>query len=281
MSFVRRSLVVLAVLSLLALPVLADHSWGNYHWARSSNPIALQLGDNVDSRWDTFLDVAAADWNSSSVLNVGVISGSTNTRRCSPDNGKIEVCNDRYGRNGWLGIAGIWASGSHITRAYTKLNDTYFDTATYNKPEWRAFVTCQEVGHDFGLDHQDENFDNPNLGSCMDYTSNPGTNQHPNSHDYAQLETMYSHADASGASLPFDSMATSMMRPPTVGEILAGAGQWGAPIRYDAHGRPNLFELVIGRTANGELERVFTHVLWAPIAIEEIPEMPEERRLGN
>jgi len=83
------------------------------------------------------------------------------------------VCNARYGNNGWLGLAQIWINGSHITQAITKLNDTYFNTATYNKPEWRNLVMCQEVGYTFGLDHQDENFDNPNLGSCMDYTSDP------------------------------------------------------------------------------------------------------------
>ena len=45
--------------------------------------------------------------------------------------------------------------------------------AQYNTPAYRRFVTCQELGHDFGLDHQDEVFDNPNLGSCMDYTNDP------------------------------------------------------------------------------------------------------------
>jgi len=33
---------------------------------------------------------------------------------------------------------------------------------------------CQELGHDFWLDRQDETFDTPNLGTCMDYTSDPG-----------------------------------------------------------------------------------------------------------
>lgn len=276
MSFVRRSLIAVAVLSLLSLPALAEHSWGNYHWARSSNPVGLALGDNVDSRWDSYLSVAATDWDASSVLDTWVIPGSTSTRRCNPDTGEIEVCNDRYGRTGWLGVAGIWASGDHITRAYTKVNDTYFDTATYNTPAWRALVMCQEVGHDFGLDHQDENFDNPNLGTCMDYTSSPEGNEHPNAHDYEQLETIYGHLDASSSSI-IDSMALSMMRPPTVAEILADAGQWGAPIEFDNHGRPILFELVLGKNANGELERVFTHVFWAPFEIEERPEKPSER----
>ena len=55
---------------------------------------------------------------------------------------------------------------------------------------------CQEVGHTFGLDHQDENFNNANLGTCMDYTNDPSTNQHPNKHDYDELITIYSHLDS-------------------------------------------------------------------------------------
>ena len=100
-----------------------------------------------------------------------------------------------YGNNGWLGIAQIWASGSHITQGVVKLNDTYFNTPTYDTGSWRQFVMCQEIGHTFGLDHQDENFNNANLGSCMDYTNNPSSNQHPNTHDYDQLESIYSHVD--------------------------------------------------------------------------------------
>ena len=73
---------------------------------------------------------------------------------------------------------------------------TDFNTPTYNTPAWRQMVTCQEIGHTFGLDHQDENFNNPNLGTCMDYTSNPSTNMHPNQHDYDQLVTIYSHLDS-------------------------------------------------------------------------------------
>jgi hypothetical protein len=34
----------------------ADHSWGGYHWARTSNPFTLKVGDNVSSAWDTYLN---------------------------------------------------------------------------------------------------------------------------------------------------------------------------------------------------------------------------------
>src|SRR5215471_12815607 len=53
--------------------------------------------------------------------------------------------------------------------------------------------------HTLGLDHQDTNFDNKNLGTCMDYTSNPygpPDNEHPDQHDYDELVTIYSHLDS-------------------------------------------------------------------------------------
>ncbi|MGH3734956.1 MAG: hypothetical protein ACRDT6_04955 [Micromonosporaceae bacterium] len=78
------------------------------------------------------------------------------------------------------------------------MNDTYLGSAEAAK---RLGVMCQEVGHDFGLGHQDENFTNPNLGTCMDYTNDWSTNQHPNQHDYDQLAAIYGHND-SGARSP-------------------------------------------------------------------------------
>jgi hypothetical protein len=150
----------------------ATHSWGGYHWARTSNPFNIKVGDNVGAAWDAYLDKAVKDWNGPTVLSLTKVAGSTSHKNCRPKAGRIEVCADRYGATGWLGIAQIWVSGKHITQATTKLNDTYFNTATYNKAEWRQLVVCQEIAHDFGLDHQDEAFNNANLGSCMDYTNN-------------------------------------------------------------------------------------------------------------
>src|SRR5688500_4482727 len=195
--------MLMLVFALATFPasVSADHSWGGYHWARTANPFSLKVGDNVSSTWDTYLDQAIADWNPSSVLNLTEVAGGARSKNCRPTSGRIEVCNARYGNNGWLGIAQIWITGGvHITQATTKVNDTYFDTAQYNTPAWRRLVMCQEIAHDFGLDHQDENFNNANLGSCMDYTSDPDgppSNEHPNSHDFQQLQTIYAHLDSS------------------------------------------------------------------------------------
>jgi hypothetical protein len=142
------------------------------------------------------------------------VAGSVSPKTCKATAGRVEVCNSTYGNNGWLGIASISVTGgTHITQGTVKLNDTYFNTAQYNTPAWRNLVTCQEVGHTFGLDHQDENFNNANLGTCMDYTNDPSTNQHPNQHDYDELVTIYSHVDSTS----------------TVGSAPAGASVGNSP----------------------------------------------------
>jgi hypothetical protein len=203
----------------------ANHSWGGYHWARTANPFTIALGDNVNASWDSYLGVASADWTKSTVLDTTVVAGNTRARTCKATAGRVEVCNAAYGSNGWLGIASISITGgTHITQGTVKLNDTYFAQAQYNTPAYRALVTCQEIGHTFGLDHQDENFTNPNLGTCMDYTNDPSTNQHPNQHDYDQLVTIYSHLDSTST---VGSAAAAGPGRPQVGN---DASTWGTRV---------------------------------------------------
>lgn len=248
-------LAVAATAALAALavpgPANASHSWGGYHWARTSNPFTLKLGDNVDSKWDAHLATTSADWSASSVLDTTVVAGSTSPRTCKATAGRVEVCNATYGNNGWLGIASISITGgTHITQGVVKLNDTYFNTAQYNTPAWRNVVSCQEVGHTLGLDHQDEDFTNADLGTCMDYSNNPVPNQHPNSHDYAQLESIYAHLDSST----------------TVGQAVPGTGKpqvgsdagWGQRVEGSrAHGHSTYVRDLGGGDA------VVTFVIWA------------------
>src|SRR5687768_3733149 len=171
----NKTMLGVALLSgaaLIAGPALADHWWGGYHWSLSGSQLNLDVVDAVTPQWDPALNTAIADWNASSVLNFTKVSGTgVNAKKCSPIAGKIVVCNAAYGNRGWLGIAQIWLSNGHISQGTTKLNDTYYNTAQYNTPAWRSLVTCQEIAHDVGLDHQDEGFGAPNLGTCMDYTN--------------------------------------------------------------------------------------------------------------
>jgi hypothetical protein len=264
-SLRRNSYLLVAVaLAVVAMPAAAqaDHAWGCYHWARSNNPVRLNVGDNVSSTWDGHLDVALSDWNQSTVLDLTKVAGGAPHKNCRATSGRIEVCNSRYGNNGWLGIAQIWVSGCHITQAITKLNDYYFDQAQYNTPAWRQLVVCQEIAHDFGLDHQDETFDNPNLGTCMDYTNDPDggaggaspndpSNEHPNAHDYEELEIIYSHLDAALAPQEFVSRGDEIN--------LNSPAEWGRLVRTLAGGRVQVFE----REVPGG--KIVTRVTWADL----------------
>jgi hypothetical protein len=249
----RRLLICVSVLAIISVYVefpSANHSWNGYHWARTTPEFTLNLGDNVSSIWDSHLDLASDDWSQSSVLNTVVDGGQAKGRNCRPPSGRVEVCDAAYGNNGWLGIAQISVSGKHITSGSVRLNDTYFNTSTYNTSAWRRFVVCQEVGHTFGLDHQDEDFDNPNLGTCMDYTNNPASNQQPNAHDYEELESIYEHLDSTT----------------TVGAAAHGAqgnppdspSEWGQLMKTTHGGRTQVFERDFG---NGQ--KVVTFVIWA------------------
>lgn len=258
----------ISALAILAVPAHANHTWGSYHWARESNPLLLDLGDNVDSTWEGHLDLASVDWTKSTVLDTKIVSGSTRPRQCRAQAGNVQVCNLGYGNNGWLGIAGISVSGGHITAGYVKVNDTYFDMLQYNTVDWRQLVMCQEVGHTFGLGHQDENFNNKNLGTCMDYTSNPLKdgidNTAPNLHDYQLLEAIYDHTDGGGGGS--DGGGSCNPRSPkcnngvSAADILAGMdsigpANWGRLI--SEHGPMEVYEMDLGGG-----RKILTHVTW-------------------
>ena len=246
-----RKAVVVAALGSAALLVggqaLANHAWNTYHWSRTTAEITPPVGDNVTSQWDSYLRTANADWNRSIYIASPVVAGQSDPTNCKPTAGRIEVCNSAYGFRGWLGIAQIWLSGGHITQGTTKLNDSYFNQARYNTPAWRALVACQEVGHNYGLGHQDEDFNTDNTNSCMDYTNFPAGNEHPDAHDYQQLETIYAHSHST-------STASATSSAPA-GNSMA---EWGRAVHSTADGRPDVF---IREIAPGQ--RIVTHVFWA------------------
>jgi hypothetical protein len=254
-------LMLVLIFALAAFPasVSANHSWGKYHWARQTNPFTLKLGDNVSTGWDSYLSTASSDWTASIVLNTTIVAGSTSGSTCAPTSGRVEVCNANYGGTGWLGVASIWTTrGAHIAQGTAKMNDYYFNQSQYNTAAWRRLVMCQEVAHTFGLDHQDENFNNANLGTCMDYTSDPDgppSNEHPNAHDYEQLVTIYSHLDrftTVGAAAPADAPAGFMNADMNAKE------NWGEKVRESADGHSAIYMRDFGHGY-----KVFTFVFWA------------------
>lgn len=264
----KRRSAVLAVISagaMLAGPAAADHSWSNYHWRKTQTEIAPPVVTAINGTlWGTYVKTAVADWNKSSVIqSPGPTPVAANPRTCKAILGQILVCNERYGQTGWLGIAQIWLSGGHIVQGITKLNDTYFNTPTYNTPAWRALVTCQEIGHDYGLGHQDENFETDLTTSCMDYTRWPAGNEHPDQHDYDQLAVIYNHLEPVSSSSSQSARGQGQAAGVDPALLQSESGdtpvEWGRAVDYTADGRPHVFVEQVSPTV-----RKVTHVFWTP-----------------
>jgi len=264
--FASKLAVALAA-TCLAPAAMAGHSWGNYHWARTTPSFDLTIINSTTNDWDPYVSQAVADWSDSNKLNMvedfGGDTSNKTRRQCKGGTGTVRICNLAYGYNGWLGVAGISIdTQGHITTGYTKLNDSYFSASYYNSDDWKQSVTCQELGHNVGLGHQDETFDNQSLFSCMDYQDPPY--EYPNAHDYDQLDTIYGHTDN------YDSYAASdggggggggdgCNAPPGKGCNKAGANGdvgWGASL-----GRRGNAETFIRIDPDGTMH--LTHVTWA------------------
>ena len=216
------SLVALVVALLVQAPISASHNWGGgtngYHWQRSTNTIRyIPIRRLHSSAWLTRYAAAYARWRSTAMTKVRLIQGATGgpSNTCPAALNQITSCDGSYGSTGWLGLATIWTySGTarHIAQGTSKVNNTYFNTSAYNTVPWRQFVICQEIGHNFGLGHVNEVFNNANTGSCMDYTNDPDggaggasasdpSNMNPNAHDYTLINSKHNHV-GSAADMP-------------------------------------------------------------------------------
>ncbi|HUQ92981.1 MAG TPA: hypothetical protein VM120_14970 [Bryobacteraceae bacterium] len=263
----------LAALGVLMNVALASHSWGGYHWARKTNPFTLRLGDNLSSAdWKGHLAQASSNWNSptsfgatSTPLLTAIVAGQSN-KRCSMVAGTTQVCNGTYGRNGWLGLASIYITGGeHITQGSAKMNDTYFNTSTYNNPNERQHVMCQEIAHTYGLDHQSE--DGSSQNSCMDYFSNTGANAGstasttPNKHDFDQLNTIYAHLDSTTTVA-----ATPTSPSSSASDATDDPNSWGRLVSQSRNGQSSTYE-----AHNRDGSKTVTHVYWTLEAAANCP----------
>ncbi len=267
--FKRTALALSVAASCIAIGGIAhaNHSWGGYHWARTANPFTLQLGNNLTTAdWQARLAQTSQDWNSGNTpVQTAIVNGTSN-KRCAMVKGTTQVCNGKYGYNGWLGLASInIVNGEHITQGSAKMNDSYFSSSYYNNVNEREHVMCQEVAHTFGLDHQSE--DGSSLNTCMDYFSNTGANAgsslstRPNKHDFDELNIIYAHLDSTTTV----SLAQAAALQSDV-DISDDSASWGALVRQSKNGRSSTYERY---NTDGSVTR--THVYWTAEAAAQCP----------
>lgn len=277
-KMIQRLAIVAAVAAACASTgALANHAWGNYHWARTTPQFTLKLGDNLTTAsWKARLSQSSSDWNAGNTPVLTAIVPGQTTKTCKMVAGTTQVCNSTYGANGWLGLASINISGDHITQGTAKMNDTYFNTATYNNVNEREHVMCQEVAHTFGLGHQSE--DGSSQNSCMDYFSNTGANAtstlstKPNQHDFDLLKQIYAHLDSTTTVASMGPVAQSSQDV----DITDDPASWGALQRQSANGRSSTYA-----RHNNDGSITLTHVYWTLEAAENCPSCDHRRQFRD
>ncbi|MEO6051599.1 MAG: hypothetical protein ABIP78_09755 [Pyrinomonadaceae bacterium] len=259
----RINLVSLSIIAAILFAVMvfptganASHWWGGYHWARTANPFTLKVVDSNTPDWDDNKARSISEWSTSTVLDLLNVAGDDLQRtrkRCPMVSGQIRSCNASYGFNGWLGLASInITGGTHITQGSAKMNDSYFNGGGYTETN-RQQVMCQEIGHTFGLDHQDTS--GADLNTCMDY-ANALDNPSPNAHDYDELLIMYSHLDST-TTIGFASSGSNAFGDENAPE------NWGRLVSQSANGRSTTYE-----RENWDGTKLATHVFWTIQAAE-------------
>lgn len=250
---------------MLTAPAIADNTWGNYHWGREDDgEFELVINNHMTADYDQFFEEVLDDWEDSGVLefeDVDKPDDSYSRYDCAAHEGQITVCNYEYGFYGWVGLAGIWIDKhNHIVAGYTLMNDSYLNLPLYQELGWKKGVLCQELGHDFGLDHQDESFGNDPLFTCMDYQRE--LHPTPNQHDYDVLAAMYDHEDAYDSFMGEDDDGDHDHDQDDDDAVGADIGMdstvWGTSL-----GREGDAEVFLRAYPDGS--KVLTHVLWAKL----------------
>jgi len=128
--------------------VIASNQWSCWHWSKNN----ISTRNLANGYWGTIIGSEMSQWGSGTCLSLG---------------GGSEVTGDAgfYGATGWLGIARILdydAGACEILQAEALMNQSYLDGGSYGETADRH-VACQEIGHDFGLDHRK----GPRNQTCM------------------------------------------------------------------------------------------------------------------
>ncbi len=169
------------------------------HWPSQTRPVKISIDDQLSPVYSQFIPRALRDWNQAAPIVV---------TQDGSDSIKVSIQNCDFGETGWVGVTQVNLNGNKIISAPVYINDHWMKTASYNNHIQQQYVVSHELGHSFGLDHQDVEFCNPNTGSVMDYAYSivGGTqncdgqsvnfgisNEHPNPNDIKALTDAYAN----------------------------------------------------------------------------------------
>jgi hypothetical protein len=151
---------VLLSFTALAGAAEASHVWWvngrAVHWASTTNPAQIDLGDNLDDPvWDSQRHIPAFVWSIAVTGPAGELGLSPYLRVSTQAGGRaaneVEMHDGFYGRNGWVGQATLNSidSQGHVRDASVQLNQSY----ALSESQKQATLN-HEVGHTLGLSHQ-------------------------------------------------------------------------------------------------------------------------------
>jgi len=158
-------------------------------WHNRGEGLQLTLVNALTSDWYTYFDSAVIDWNGCPALDLSTTTIEPD-QSCQAISGKMKVCNAEYGFTSWTGLNEVYfeGSGGFIVSSVAKMNESYLRRSSR---EEKQYVMCHEMGHGFGLPHRDESTNNPDLGTCLDYTRTPRNNMRPDEIDFSHLIEIY------------------------------------------------------------------------------------------
>jgi hypothetical protein len=171
------AVVVTAIVLGLPMGAWASHRWGC--WRYADYYINWYNGGTGDY-YNIYNEEAKTDadaWSPYTDIFLNPVSSSGTSDH-------VNAYNGYYGGTGWLGIAEIRRySGCIVLEGRCRLNQSYLENGSYSRTN-KKHVACQEVGHLFGLGHNESS-----STTCMnDLILNA---PQPNTHDRDLINSIY------------------------------------------------------------------------------------------
>jgi len=184
-----------------------------------TNGLTLEIQNALTEDWHIYFNKAIIDWQLGNPNELTLITSViAPDPKCTPKDGVMTVCNADFGATGWVGINEVYFQGKYIVSSVAKMNEYYTADTVVNQmknptvkiEDTRQYTMCHEIGHGFGLSHLDEDFNNEDRHSCMDYSNSPKNNLNPSEEDYSALFKIYGDGGSYGNATRYRHLRSTM-----------------------------------------------------------------------